>query len=439
MSSDIAIHAQKLSKSYHIYNKPRDRLFQSLLKGRKQLYREYWAAQDISFEITKGETVGILGRNGAGKSTLLKMICGTLTPTSGKLDVRGRITALLELGTGFNPEFTGRENAILTASILGIPYEEITAQMAYIEEFADIGDFIDQPVKTYSSGMVVRLGFAVAINVNPDIFIVDEALAVGDAAFSRKCYAKMRSIQENGTTILFVTHSITAIMEFCDRAMLLEEGKLIAQGQPKEIADKYQRLIFMPDKERPQYILELLKENNETPIHGDLLSTTNKHDQQQKGSFDPNMVPKSTQRYGEFGASILNPQIRDLLGNSVNILDRKTEYVFSYTVTTAQDIKNVLFGMLIKTNMGAELGGCLSAPINKAEPLIKQHSTIIVEFRFSCNLTPGYYFLNAGIVDTSGKYIHRVVDFMMFKVREEKNSIITGTVDFDIQGSFHVT
>ena len=207
MSSDVAIKVDNLCKCYQIYDKPRDRLFQMLMRGHRQYYREFWALTDVSFEIKRGETVGIIGRNGSGKSTLLQMVCGTLNPTSGSIQTSGRIAALLELGSGFNFEFTGRENVYMNGSVLGLSKEEIDACFDDIAAFADIGDFIEQPVKTYSSGMMVRLAFAVQATIEPDILIVDEALAVGDEKFQRKCFARLEALKARGTSILFVSHS----------------------------------------------------------------------------------------------------------------------------------------------------------------------------------------------------------------------------------------
>ncbi|MFQ5356490.1 MAG: ABC transporter ATP-binding protein, partial [Mariprofundaceae bacterium] len=198
MSSDLAIHVNGLSKSYRIYDRPHDRLKQTIWRGKKQFFHEFSALQNVSFDVKKGETLGIIGRNGSGKSTLLQMICGTLSPSAGDVEIHGRVSALLELGAGFNPEFTGRENIYMNASILGLTKDEVDSKYAEIIDFADIGQFVDQPVKTYSSGMYVRLAFAVAVSVEPDILIVDEALSVGDEAFQRKCFSRIQSIQENG-------------------------------------------------------------------------------------------------------------------------------------------------------------------------------------------------------------------------------------------------
>lgn len=245
-SDDIAIRVSNLSKCYQIYDTPRDRLKQFVapslqrLTGRppKQYFREFWALKDISFEIKKGETIGVIGRNGSGKSTLLQIICGTLSPTGGSVETSGRIAALLELGSGFNPEFTGRENVYLNAAVLGLSREEIDARFDDIAAFADIGQFIDQPVKTYSSGMYVRLAFSVIAHVDADILVVDEALSVGDAVFNQKCMRFIRSFQEHGT-LLFVSHDMGSVQNLCKSAVWLGQGQVKQIGTSKDVAEAY--------------------------------------------------------------------------------------------------------------------------------------------------------------------------------------------------------
>jgi lipopolysaccharide transport system ATP-binding protein len=256
MSSDVAIRARGLSKCYHVYETPRDRLKQFVLPRlhgitepfcrrvlrrpapKRNYYREFWALKDISFEVRQGETVGIIGRNGSGKSTLLQMVCGTLSPTGGTVETTGRVAALLELGAGFNPDFSGRENVYMNASILGLTQQEIDERFDAIAAFADIGDFIEQPVKTYSSGMYVRLAFAVVANVDADILVIDEALAVGDAFFTQKCMRFLRRFREKGT-ILFVSHDTTAVINLCDHALWLDEGCARHAGTAKEVSEAY--------------------------------------------------------------------------------------------------------------------------------------------------------------------------------------------------------
>jgi lipopolysaccharide transport system ATP-binding protein len=238
-SRGAAISVRNLGKRYEMYERPHHRLLQTLLRGRRNCFREFWALRNINFEIARGETVGIVGRNGSGKSTLLQLITGTLAPTEGNIEVTGRIAALLELGSGFSPEFTGRENVFLNGAILGISRREMEAALPEIEAFAGIGDFIDQPVKLYSSGMMVRLAFGVAIHVTPDVLLVDETLAVGDVAFQAKCLDRIRRMQERGTAILLVSHAPNTIVEFCSRAIYLDRGRVVLAGPCREVLEQY--------------------------------------------------------------------------------------------------------------------------------------------------------------------------------------------------------
>jgi lipopolysaccharide transport system ATP-binding protein len=228
-----------LGKRFEIYERPHHRLLQTLLRGKRTFYREFWALRGVSLEVANGETVGVVGRNGSGKSTLLQLVAGTLFPTEGSVHVRGRVAALLELGSGFNPEFTGRENVFLNGAILGISRREMESSFDAIAEFAAIGDFIDQPVKTYSSGLLVRLAFAVAVHATPDILLVDEALAVGDTPFQSKCLDRIRKMQEAGVAIMLVSHSPNTIIEFCNRAVYIDQGQVIADGSCREVLERY--------------------------------------------------------------------------------------------------------------------------------------------------------------------------------------------------------
>jgi len=239
MFSEPVIAARNLGKHYQLYDRPQDRLKQFLWRGRRRYYREFWALHEVNFELRRGEVLGIVGRNGAGKSTLLQLICGTLTPSVGAVAVTGRIAALLELGAGFNPEFTGRENVFMNAAVMGIPEAEITARYEAIVDFAGIREFIDQPVKTYSSGMYVRLAFSIATSVDPDILVIDEALSVGDGQFARKSFERIMALRDQGVTILFCSHSMYQVEALCNRAVWLEAGEIRAQGNPAEVIRDY--------------------------------------------------------------------------------------------------------------------------------------------------------------------------------------------------------
>lgn len=242
-TAEYAIEVNGLGKCYQIYDKPSDRLKQMLMRGRKQYYKEFWALKGVSFKIKKGETVGIIGRNGSGKSTLLQMICGTLNPTGGEVKVNGRVAALLELGAGFNPEFSGVENVYMAASLYGLSKEEVDQRFDAIATFADIGDHIHQPVKTYSSGMYVRLAFAVIAHVDADILVIDEALAVGDAFFTQKCMRFLRNFMKHGT-VLFVSHDTSSVRSLCNLAVWLEKGSIIETGTPKDVCERYLEAFF---------------------------------------------------------------------------------------------------------------------------------------------------------------------------------------------------
>ena len=243
MSSKIVLRVTNVGKRYEIYEAPHHRLLQTLLRGRKQFFKEFWALKDVSFEVNKGECFGIIGRNGCGKSTLLQIIAGILTPTNGIVTVSGKVVALLELGSGFNPEFTGRENVYMNGAVMGLSRAEVDKKFDEITAFADIGEFIDQPVKIYSSGMMARLAFAAAISIDPDILIIDEALAVGDIRFQQKCFRKLKEFRDEGRTVFFVSHDLSAVKLFCDKAIWLEQGRVKRFGTPEEVTKEY--LSFM--------------------------------------------------------------------------------------------------------------------------------------------------------------------------------------------------
>ncbi len=449
MSGDTAIKVEGLSKCYHIYDTPRDRLKQFVLprlqrligKQPKQYFREFWALRDVSFEVKKGETIGIIGRNGSGKSTLLQMICGTLSPTGGSVETRGRIAALLELGSGFNPDFTGRENVYMNGAVLGLSTEEIDARFDDIAAFAEIGDFIEQPVKTYSSGMMVRLAFAVAINVDPEILIVDEALSVGDELFQRKCFSRIETIRASGSTILFVSHSGGTIVELCDRAVLMDSGEKLAVGMPKQIVGRYQKLLYAPTDKRETIREQIRQMDEHAELHANTVEagarqeeSHGEHTYEPQENFDPNLMPSSTIEYESHGAYIDSPAVLTLAGEQVNNLVRGKTYRYAYTVRFSKSASNVRFGMLIKTTSGVELGGGVSANSPRESlAYVGAGSSYRVEFRFRCALNAGVYFLNAGVVgDVNGSetYLHRLIDIAMFRVQPDTGNLATGIVDF---------
>lgn len=445
MSCELAISVENLSKCYHIYDEPRDRLLQMLLRGKKQFYREFWALRDVSFEVARGETVGVVGRNGSGKSTLLQMICGTLNPSGGSVVTRGRVAALLELGSGFSPEFTGRENVYLNGSVLGLSREEINARFDAIAEFADIGAFIDQPVRSYSSGMVVRLAFAVAINVEPDILVVDEALSVGDELFQRKCFSKIEAIRKAGATILFVSHSGATVVDLCDRAILLDSGELLTVGGPKRIVGAYQKLIYAPADKRAA-IRDDIRVGSASSAEGEgglnaaAVSGSGRGEEIGAGQevFDSSFLPQSTVVFESRGALIGDARICTKDGVQVNGLVRGRSYRFHYEVNFDRTVTNVRFAMLIKTSTGMPLGGGLSAStLTDAILVIRPGTQFSVDYSFECHLNPGVYFLNAGVFgcDESGEEVvlHRKADVLAFRVLPVPGNRATEIVDFGFE------
>ena len=439
MTDDTAIKVENLSKCYQIYDQPRHRLMQMLWRGHKQFYREFWALKDVSFEIRKGETVGIIGRNGSGKSTLLQMICGTLNPTSGSIVTKGRIAALLELGSGFNPEFTGRENVFMNASILGLNQAQTAAKYDEIVAFSEIGEFIDQPVKSYSSGMVMRLAFAVAIQIDPDVLVVDEALSVGDERFQRKCFSRLEALSARGATILFVSHSAGQIVQLCDRALLVDAGQMLEDGKSKRVVGHYQKLLYAPEEKRIAIREEILQGEgcvNESDRDRQNDPDESVADQDKSAAFyDPALKPTSTVEYASHGAYIHSPSLVTLSGHPVNHLAVDDYYQYVFTVDFEHSATAVKFGMLIKSVTGAELGGASYSTAGKdGLAFVTAGTQIKVTFQFQCRLNPGTYFLNAGIlgeIDGAEVYLHRLLDAAMFRVLPKPDSNQTGTVSFD--------
>ncbi|MDG2045643.1 MAG: ABC transporter ATP-binding protein [Halioglobus sp.] len=440
---EVVIDVQKVSKCFEMYENPSDRLKQMLIPRIQRAFRrpvshyakQFWALDSVDFQVKRGETVGIIGKNGSGKSTLLQIICGTLIPTSGNIRTDGRVAALLELGSGFDPEFTGRQNVYMNASILGLTTQEVDERFDAIASFADIGDFLDQPVRAYSSGMMVRLAFAVAINVDPQILIIDEALSVGDELFQRKCFSRIEDIKATGATILFVSHSGASIIELCDRAILLDSAQKILEGYPKEVVGQYQKLLYSTDGKRGQIREQLLRAKTrvdapKTPdiVVGDSVSVGPAH------YFDSQLVSQSTLPYESNGAVINAPEILSLQGEKVNCLISGNTYRYCYSVRFDKTAINVAFGMMIKTVSGVELGGFTTGvKIEERIGFLQKNTVVRVEFRFVANLNAGSYYLNAGVTgkaDADDTYLHRVLDFYMFRVIHDGHAKTTGMVSF---------
>ncbi len=372
--SDMVVRIQKLSKCYPIFAKPQDRLKQMLCRGRKRYYKEFWALRDISLEIRRGETVGIIGRNGSGKSTLLQIVCGTLASTEGQVEVQGRIAALLELGAGFNPEFTGRENVYMNAALLGLSREQIDAKYEDMVAFADIGDFVDQPVKTYSSGMFVRLAFSVAIHADPDILIVDEALAVGDAAFQAKCMARMRQMMDSGLTLLFVSHDIGAVKSLCTRALLLDRGRMIAFGDTERVVDEYTRLLH-------------LSSSAATP------PVTDVQDAAVSLSFDDSRFRTlaAIQRMGNGKSTLLNVRLTDALGTDSDAFFYNSAARLQLQVRVNDPVPLLVFGYHVRDRNGVDVLYSDSLIEGKSIENPAPGAIYIIEWRLRLPLRNGQY------------------------------------------------
>ncbi|AZO55833.1 MULTISPECIES: ABC transporter ATP-binding protein [unclassified Mesorhizobium] len=479
-ASDVAIRVRDVSKHYVMFNRPEDRFKQMLvprlerLIGRppRRYFRDFAALSGVSFEIGRGETIGIIGRNGSGKSTLLQIICGTLQATSGSVEVNGRIAALLELGAGFNPEFTGRENVFLNASILGVPRKEMEWRFDDIARFADIGPFLDQPVKTYSSGMYVRLAFATAINVDPDILVVDEALAVGDEAFQRKCFARIEQIKDKGGTILFVSHGASTIVQLCTRAMLMDGGELILEGRPKAVVAQYQRLVSAstevateirtgikalravspatraavtdnfenkpttPDLKRAAAIEPPAAEASDAivalPIEAQPTDTVSQY----ADYHDPNLKSKSAVYLEERGARIRDLRVLTLSGEGVNVLQMGKRYVLEYTVDFSSDASEVGFEFLFKNVTGLVLAGSDTHRVKgERTRFVRSGFEMTISFTFNCVMLPGVYLASAGVrglVNDELRMLHKIIEGILIRVANEPDLAAIGYANLDV-------
>lgn len=401
LREDLVVRAEGIGKCYQVYDKPSDRLMQGLIGGSKQLYREFWALRDIGFEVRRGETLGIVGRNGSGKSTLLQLIAGTLTPTTGEIAVRGRVAALLELGSGFNSEFTGRENVYLNASILGLTKEQIDQRFDAIAEFAAIGEFIEQPIRNYSSGMVMRLAFSVVAHVDADILIIDEALSVGDAFFTQKCMRFLREFKEHGT-LLFVSHDGASVTGLCDRAIWLDQGTLRQQGEPKEVMDAYLE-AFIADREgrsgsagnstnlppaRPLRIRDKRM---------DLLDRSTLRNDIDVLEFNP------PQGFGEGKAQIEEVCLCDLQGRQLPTIVGGEIVQLEITSVVQEDVENMIVGFYFKDRLGQLLFGDNTETARQGLPLsLRGGERFRAKFVFEMpRLQQGDYFITAGIASGS--------------------------------------
>lgn len=417
---EIAIKVENVSKLYKLYDKPSDRLRESLGIAKKKLYKEHYALQNISFDIKKGETVGIIGTNGSGKSTMLKIITGVLNQTEGNIEINGRISALLELGAGFNMEYTGIENVYLNGTMIGFSKEEIDEKLQDILDFADIGDFVYQPVKTYSSGMFVRLAFAVAINIDPEILIVDEALSVGDVFFQAKCYKKFEEFKKMGKTIMFVSHDMGSIRKYCDRVILLNQGVQVAEGTASEMVDLYKRIVVREDAYKVKNIEDL--ENVEKEKKIDIRKQKNLGGMWMRHySINPNV-----NEYGSKEAEIIDFAVLDENGVYTNTILKGTKFQIRSKVLFHQKIENPIFTYTFKTLKGTDVTGTNTMYEKKNIGTVSEGDIYIATFEQQMDLQGSEYLLSiscTGFVDGELRAYHRLYDVMNITVISDKNTV----------------
>ncbi len=399
-----AVRLDRVTKTYKLYKSPRDRLKEALLPGDKVYHQPFDALNQVNIEIMPATTVGIIGRNGSGKSTLLQCICGIISPTSGEVEVNGRIAALLELGAGFNPEFSGRDNLYINAAILGLSRDQVDQRIDQILAFADIGDYIDQPVRSYSSGMYVRLAFAIAIHVDPEILIVDEALAVGDIHFQARCFDKFHQFREQGITVIFVTHDLNMVTRYCDHAYLLSHGRLVTEGNPRRVVADYRKL---------ETGYEVL------PTDGAAEEAAHVFD------LNPYEV-----RYGNNKAAITGGGIYDQDDIAVQVLHSGDSYRISLQVKFEQPITDPVFAFTIKDVRGTDIAGTNTHFCDIQSGEFSAGEEVEIHFNQRVNLNAGDYLLSFGCVSLAGgelEIFDRRHDYISFQIISDKATV--GIVD----------
>ena len=379
---NLALRVDDVSKQYRTYARPGDRLKESLTRGRLRRHKEFWALQNIGFEIEKGSTVGIIGPNGCGKSTLLQIIAGTLEPTHGEVWHDGRIAALLELGAGFDPEFTGVENIYMNASLLGFSRRETDALFPQVERFAEIGDFLYQPVKTYSSGMYVRLAFAIAASVEPDILIIDEALAVGDAVFQHRCLRRIKELHTRGATVLFVSHDAAAVRALCSRAILLKAGRIVIDGKPADVLNRYQKIIM----EREEAYEASINPPPESSV-----------------ANRPVVPIRYTYRHGDGSAEIIGAELLDATGRPVEIVETGEALTLRVLARFNSDLDDPVVGFLIKNRHGIHTYGTNTGEQEIDLGFVRCGETVEATFAFSCWLGIDQYSMSLAVHSRAGE------------------------------------
>ncbi|MCR4843270.1 MAG: ABC transporter ATP-binding protein [Eubacterium sp.] len=412
MDKDTAILVDHVSKLYKLYDKPFDRMKEALGFSRKKLYTEHYALHDLSFEVKKGDCIGIIGTNGAGKSTILKIITGVINPTEGTAQTDGHISALLELGAGFNMEYTGLQNVYINGAMMGFSHEDIDKKLDAILEFADIGDYVNQPVKTYSSGMFVRLAFAVAINIDPEILIVDEALSVGDVFFQAKCFKKFQEFKDEGKTILFVSHDLSSIRKYCDRAILLNKGRKLGEGRPADMIDLYKKVLVGQVDE------EGVSDDNPPADTGLWKSNI---------PLNPNVS-----EYGDGQVRITDFAVLDNQGVYSTTLLKGEEFAIKIKIRAEEAVENPIVAFTVKTVRGTDVTGTNTMFENNDIGPMRAGEERTVTFRQDMSLQGGQYLISLGCTrfENDGFQVyHRLYDVLTLSVVSEKNT--TGFYDMN--------
>lgn len=422
--SEYAIQVKNVSKMYKLYDRNRDRIMDAFGLSKAPRYHEHYALHDLNFSVKKGETVGIIGTNGAGKSTILKIITGVLNPTDGEVDINGRISALLELGAGFNMEYTGIENIYLNGTMIGFSREEIDKKLDDILKFADIGEFVYQPVKTYSSGMFVRLAFAVAINIDPEILIVDEALSVGDVFFQAKCYKKFEDFKKLGKTILFVSHDLGSVAKYCDRVVLLNKGAKIAEGNPKQMIGMYKKLLVNQlelDERTQEMVMEDEQEHNR--INSPVFDNTSDKVELWKNQYKIN---PALDEYGNGKAHIIDFAVRDEEGTITSSIEKGTRFSILSEVKFEDTVQNPIFTYTFKNIQGTAITGTNTMYEKQEIDVANAGDVYLCEFNQEMNLQGGEYLLSiscTGYRDGDFTVYHRLYDVINISVVSDKNTV----------------
>ncbi|MCR5609795.1 MAG: ABC transporter ATP-binding protein [Lachnospiraceae bacterium] len=439
--SEYAIEINNITKRYHLYDKPTDRFKEALSIKKKKYHKVFEALNDVSFNVKKGEMLGIIGTNGAGKSTMLKIITGVLTPTSGEVKIEGKISALLELGAGFNPEFSGIENVYLNGSMIGFTREEMDEKIDDIVRFADIGDFIYQPVKTYSSGMFARLAFAVAINVEPDILIVDEALSVGDVFFQAKCYKKLEDIRNSGKTVLFVTHDMGSMMKYCNRAIILHHGVKIAEGDPSDMVDVYKKILVgqydVGEEKESEDGVEKVSNRNRGDSKKDKKKNNKKDGQNEHQLKDYMLINPNFEEYGDKRAEIYDFGIMNGLDEVTNTVNKLEEFQVVMKIKFNETIENPIFAFSIKDIKGTELTGTNTIIERVDTGVVNAGETVTIKFRQKMRLQGGQYLLLLGCTGYERDELvvyNRLYDICLITVISDKTTV--GYFDMDTKVDF---